>query len=148
MKMLLRTNGKFLPKYLTAVICALALVIVLATVVMILTLGGDEEPSDNGGEGEGTVTSLSGTYSVSFGAASDADYTFDGDNYTASYIKDGIPTTEEGTYRIFSSGNEYYIAFTTSVTGEERTTEHSFYAGTYLGREFISINEQYYYKLQ
>lgn len=136
-------------KILIAVtVCTLVVALgVIGAIVISELISGN-----NGDTGE----RLNGNYSVAVSSGTfvgSGGYSFDGSNkVTESYTEGGDIVTNEYTYIITKEGETKYIVLT-AVTGDNagKTTKHELYSGTLTDengvvREFISINETYYYK--
>ena len=131
------------------IICAIAaLLLVLVPIVISIVNGIKDKSKDTPDTGE----LLSGTYSMN--AASGAHsgssgYTFEGNKATNKYNGAEGEVTVEYEYVIAVENGVKVIKFTRldeegNPTGA--STTHGFYTGLFGEREFISINEVYYYK--
>ncbi len=127
-----------------------AAVIVLALIPIIITLATkNDTPENNPDTGETffgiySMNASSGSYSGS------STYSFDENNVTNTYFNGEKTVTVEYTYVIAIENGERVIRLTPKGESDSKTVSYGFYTGTEerggVLREFISINEVYYYK--
>lgn len=155
-------------KIIIAISVALIVLILVAipTIIVLLNDNGDPgEKPDGDSLGDGgeinleeyvdTDEIISGTYSMSIngsGVGGSAEYAFNGKNVIHKYTDDGAEITIEYTYVIAKNGKGNKIIKFTEV-GTEEMEYHEYYNGkgpvqidgVWKTKEFISINDSWYY---
>ena len=133
---------------IAATIAAAVIVLALIPIIITLVTKGDS-PTNNPNTGktlEGTysMSTASGTYSGS------SSYTFDGNKVTNTYFDGEDTVTVEYTYVIAIENDIEVIKLTPATEENAKAQSYEFYTGTQeidgALREFLSINETFYYK--